>query len=96
MFQIARANTIIHPRTMMIHATNAAIANATMMTAGGFKGLTLSTHGMRIFNHALTFRGNGGDGDTAGIRQARLDMRGQGQGNQCRINHAQEYRNTLC
>jgi hypothetical protein len=46
MLEIARTDAIVHPRTVVVHAAYTAIANTTVMRAGWFKGLALSTHGM--------------------------------------------------
>jgi hypothetical protein len=44
MFQIARTDTIVHPGAVMIHPTNASIADSAMMGEWWFECLTLGTH----------------------------------------------------
>mmetsp|Transcript_12060 Transcript_12060/g.18185 ORF Transcript_12060/g.18185 Transcript_12060/m.18185 type:complete len:278 (+) Transcript_12060:319-1152(+) len=95
-FEIASSHAIIHPRTMMIHLTNTAIADATMMRHGGFIRLTLTTHGMRFRrNHALALHWNGGARHRARIRQTGLRMTRQCHDYQHAINHTQHGRDTI-
>ena len=51
--QVAGPHTIGHPWTVMVHSTDAAVANSTMMRHGGFEGLALSAHGMGILQEPL-------------------------------------------
>jgi hypothetical protein len=44
MLEIAGTDTIVHPRTVMIHSGNTAIANSAMMGTWRFECLALSTH----------------------------------------------------
>mmetsp|Transcript_1214 Transcript_1214/g.1394 ORF Transcript_1214/g.1394 Transcript_1214/m.1394 type:complete len:302 (-) Transcript_1214:441-1346(-) len=59
-----------------------------MMTHGWFKGLTLSTHRMRILEETLSFTGNGCQRDGAGIREGSFGMTRQGHETQDLIHHA--------
>jgi len=88
--EIASTNTIVHPGTVVIHATNATIANTTVMRVCGFERLALSTHAVGVTEYALTFTGNGLDGDTARVRQGRLGVTRQGHHAQTRVNHAED------
>jgi hypothetical protein len=68
MFQISRPNTVVHPRTMMIHSTDTTIANSTMMRMWWFEGLTLTAHGqLEIGLVSLGGRGDGGRWYGAGV-----------------------------
>jgi hypothetical protein len=73
----------------MVHARNTPIANPTVMTAGWFKSLTLTAHGMRIAQETLTFAGNGLDGDTAGVGEGCLGVTGQSHGDKQSVEHAE-------
>jgi hypothetical protein len=94
--QVAGPHTIVHPWTMMVHSTDAAIADSTMMRHGGFEGLTLSAHGVRILHEPLTFRRNSGQRHTSRIRQGSLGVTGQSHKTQDVVNHAQDDRNSFC
>lgn len=82
MLHIPRPNAIVHPRTVMIHMGNATIANATMMTARWFVGLTLRAHGELLMRRTLPHSRNGTGRYTAWIRQSGLDVCRQRQGGQ--------------
>ena len=83
--QIARADAIVHPWAMVVHAGNAAIADAAVMRARRFEGLTLSTHTVRVSEQALSFHRNGLNGDAAWVRKGGLGVTRQ----------TQEYENSI-
>jgi hypothetical protein len=87
MLEIPRPHTIVHPRTMMIHFGDAAIANATMVTAGWFEGLTLTAHAEFCCEgiETLLLGRNGTGWHTARIRQGGFHVGRQGEGRQERI-----------
>ena len=58
---------------MMIHANNAAIANATMMRIRRLVRLTHTAHGV-ILDTCVGNNGQGATGNSARIGQHRLDM----------------------
>jgi hypothetical protein len=89
MLQVRRPDTVVHPGTMMVHAAYAAIANAAMMRVQRFKGLTLPTHAVGVFQQSLPFARNCLDRDTSWIGEGRLGMTGQSHATQDSINHPQ-------
>ena len=44
--EIVGSNAIVHPRTVMIHTTDASIADSTMMRKRRFVRLAVAAHGM--------------------------------------------------
>lgn len=95
MLHIPGPDAIVHPRTVMIHMRNAAIANATVMTARWFIGLTLGAHGQLLMRRALPQRGDRTGGYTAWIRQGSLNVRRQCQGRQHAVHGRVKDRNAL-
>ena len=79
----------------MVHPTNTSIADPTVVRLGWFKGLTLSTHAVRVLHEPLPFAGNGLNGDTAGIGEGCFGVTGQGHDDQTIVNHAQNDRNAF-
>ena len=82
--QIAGPNTIVHPGTVMVHATNAPITNPTMMRAGWFVRLTSTAHGMGRW--CVDIDGNGRIGNGSWISKGCFGVRGQCQGTNGKIN----------
>lgn len=79
----------------MVHPTDTTIADPAMMTHGRFERLTLSTHGVTVLHEALSFTGNGRQGDTSWISEGGLGMTGQGHATQHVIKHAQKDGNAV-
>ena len=44
--QVVGPHTIVHPWAMMVHFTDATVADSAMVGHGGLEGLALSTHGV--------------------------------------------------
>lgn len=81
MFQIARSDTIIHPGTMMIHPTNTAIADATVMTLiRWFVGLTQAADRVEFDLVRVGRQWHGGFRYGTRIGQRRFGVGRQGQG----------------
>ena len=84
MLEIGRSHTIVHPRTVMVHATNATIANATVMRSSRFVGLTVTAHGVYGIIDGLSY-GHSRGGYAAGIGERRLGVGTQCQRTDCAI-----------
>ena len=74
MFHIPGPDTVIHPRTVVVHVRYTSMTDTTVMTPGWLVGLTLGTHGqlvivILIIGRSLLDRGNGTRRDTAGVGQ---------------------------
>ncbi len=75
-FEIARSHAIVHPRAVVVHSTDAAIANAAVVRIRWLEGLALSAHAVTVLEESLLFAGNGLYGDTAGIGEACFGVAG--------------------
>jgi hypothetical protein len=93
--QITSTNTIVHPRTMVVHPRNASIANSTMMRSWRLEGLTLSTHTMRCLRLSLRFARDRSSRDRSWVRQGGFGMGGQRQNAQDTISHTSNGWNAL-
>ena len=87
--QISSSDTIVHPRTVVVHSRNASIADSTMGRVGRFEGLALSAHGVTVFQEPLPFTGNGLNGNTTGITERCFGMTGQRHDTEHVVNHPQ-------
>ena len=74
MFQITGPDAIVHPRTVVVHATDAPVADATVMRLRRFERLTLRAHGQFGLRVPLCSGGHGRRRHGPGIGQGRLDV----------------------
>ena len=79
----------------MVHATDAAIANAAVVTAGGLESLALPAHGMRVTEHALAFAGNGLYWNGAGVCKGCFGVRSERHHAKCIVYHAENNRDAF-
>ena len=90
MLQIGRSNAIVHPRAMMIHATDAAIADAAVMCAVWLVAAAKAAHGVKW--HTLGNQWYGRGGNRSRVRQHGLDVTGQCQCATRYVNDGDGYR----
>jgi len=89
MLQICRANAVVHPRTMMVHPTDASVAYTTVMAHGRLERLTLPAHAVRRALPPLLLLRDGRAGDRPRIRQGRLGVTRQRHATKKRVDHPQ-------
>ena len=90
MFEIIGANAVVHPRAVMIHSWNTAIANTTMMRMRWLVWLTLTAHGDRRTDN---FARLGTRWNSTWIGKLYFDMTRQCQSSHSTVSHTPYSRN---
>jgi hypothetical protein len=76
-FHISSSNAVVHPRTMMVHASDTPVADSTVMRSIWFVALTPRAHG--VCCGTVRIDGDRGRGYCARIRKGGFDVTGQGE-----------------
>jgi len=94
--EVGRTDAVVHPRTVVIHVRDTAVADPAVVGTWWLEGLALSAHRVRVLEKPLPLGWYGLDGDAPRIGERGLGVTSQCQGTQYVVYHPQNDGDTLC
>ena len=87
--QVPGADAVVHPRAVVVHPADAAVADAAVVRVRRLEALALGAHAELAVQQPLRLRRHRGRRHAAGVRQRRLHVAGQRQRGKYAVRYGQ-------